>query len=137
MEKETLNRIVLNFSAENIMGYKEKVSGNGKPYRLVIIRIPDENPIDDGSKRVVEIPEWLIRTDKDNENRRYCYLEIGKMMKIYVARGLNETFSVDEELYHLSLVEDIVELFKKYDRKHSFNRRYDLFKSEKTAKGEE
>ena len=119
MDKDNRNRITLSFSIENIMCYEEALNKYGKPYKKVWIRIPDGNPIDEGSKRVFWIPDWLINEDKFSDSRRYAHLDADRLIAVYVARGLGETLEIDLELQHLSPVEDIVEKFRQFDRRSS------------------
>lgn len=118
MEKER-NDIKLNFSAENIMAYEDAVSKNGKAYRKVWIRIPDGNPLDDSSKRVFWIPDFMVNEDRFDNTRRFAYLDPERLLAVYVARGLGESFEIDLELQHLSPAEDIAEKFRQYDRKRN------------------
>ena len=119
MDKDNRNRITLNFSIENIMCYEDALNKYGKPYKKVWIMIPDGNPIDEGSKRVFWIPDWLINEDKFSDSRRYAHLDTDRLIAVYVARGLGETLEIDLELQHLSPAEDIVEKFRQFDRRSS------------------
>ena len=117
MEQEQRKQINLNFSEKYIMGKEERISKNRKKYEVFWIMIPDGNEIDIASKRVFSIQTWLVGNDKEFDDRRFIRLDAGRLIPVYVARGLNESFDVDKDLYHLVAGEEIKELFKKHDRK--------------------
>ena len=136
MEQEQRKQISINFSEKYIMGKEERTSRNGKQYEILWIMIPDGNEIDISSKRVFAIPSWLVWIDKDLKDRRFIRLEAGRLIPVYVARGLNESLSVDKELYHLSAAEELQELFKKNDRK-SYSSRHSAGNFQPERKKEE
>ena len=132
MEKEQRKQINLNFSEKYIMGKEERISKNGKQYEVFWIMIPDGNEIGIASKRVFSIPTWLVGIDKECEDRRFTRLDAGRLIPVYVARGLNESFDVDKDLYHLVTAEEIKELFKEHDGKpYSSRNRAESFRSER------
>ncbi len=105
------------------MATEEKVSKEGKPYKLSWIMIPDGNGIDSGSKRVFSLLEWYVYPDKDFPERRYSRLDSGRMHPVFAARGIKDSFSIDRDQIHLSSAEELVEAFRKYDRKPFVSRK--------------
>ena len=132
MEQEQRKQINLNFSEKYIMGKEERISKNGKQYEVFWIMIPDGNEIGIASKRVFSIPTWLVGIDKECEDRRFTRLDAGRLIPVYVARGLNESFDVDKDLYHLVAAEEIKDLFKEHDGKpYSSRNLAESFRSER------
>ncbi len=132
MEQEQRKQINLNFSEKYIMGKEERISKNGKQYEVFWIMIPDGNEIGIASKRVFCIPTWLVGADKEFEDRRFTRLDAGRLIPVYAAKGLNESFDVDKDLYHLVAAEEIKELFKEYDGKpYSSRNLAESFRSER------